>query len=223
MPLAGSNRARRDRPPSTTTRISGRVSEVSAMDVASTMRRPSATGPVAARWAAKSIAPNSGRTTQPGGRRPFSSASTFLISPSPGRKASTPPSAVSDTACRIRSAIAGSRRIGPSGLGSQRVSTGKARPAEVITGASPIRAATGAASSVADITITTSSSRRAARTSSARASPRSAFSERSWNSSKISAPIPSSDGSDWIIRVRMPSVTTSILVARLTFASPRIR
>ena len=44
-------------------------------------------------------------------------------------------------------------------------------------------------------------------TSSASARPRSAARWRSWNSSNSSAPTPSSVGSSWIMRVRMPSVT----------------
>ncbi len=73
-------------------------------------------------------------------------------------------------------------------LGSRptyRVSTGKARPALSITGvASPISAATRAPSIVADITTSRKSSRSAPCASSASARPRSASSERSWNSSK---------------------------------------
>ena len=107
------------------------------------------------------------------------------------------------------------------GRSSQRVSTGQARPSAVTTGAPPISSATGAASSVADITRSSRSGRSAARTSSASASPRSACSARSWNSSKITQPTPGSSGSDWIIRVRMPSVTTSI--AAPGTASPRMR
>ena len=135
-----------------------------------------------------------------------------------------PPSSVSSSACRIRPATAASYRNDASGArGSQRVSTGHARPSDVTSGASPISRATGAASSVADIATRIRSSRSAPLISRQSARPRSAFRLRSWNSSKRTAPTPSSDGSDWIIRVRMPSVTTSIRVARLTFASPRMR
>ncbi len=221
MPEAGSNRARLARPPSTTMRMSGRVSEVSAMAVASTTLRAPGIGASAARCPAASIAPKSGRIAQPG--RPASSASTRRISPSPGRKTRMPPSA-SSAACRTSAATAASKRSeGSAGRGSQRVSTGKARPSAVRTGTPPIRAATGAASSVADMTRSRRSGLSAARTSSASARPRSACSERSWNSSKITQETPGSSGSDWIIRVRMPSVTTSIRVRAEVLASPRIR
>lgn len=221
MPEAGSNRARRARPPSTTTVIPGMVNDVSAMAVASTsLRRPSGSGAMAARWASNAIAPNSGRTAQP---QSLSAAATRRISPSPGQNASTSPGA-SSSACRTNPAIAASQRTSRDNCrGSQTVSTGNARPSAVIRGASPISAATGAASSVADIGSSTRSGRRAPRMSSAKARPRSAFSERSWNSSNRMAPTPGNSGSSWIIRVRMPSVTTSIRVAPDTRLSPRMR
>ncbi len=177
MPEAGSNRARRARPPSITTRISGMVSEVSAIDVASTILRFWLEAR-AARWAANSIAPNSGRISQPA-TLPKSRASTWRISPSPGRNTSTPP-VVSCTACATSPAIiAGKRRLASGLRASQRVSTAKVRPSDVMRGASPIRAATGAASSVADIAIITKSSRSAPRISRARARPKSADKLRS--------------------------------------------
>ena len=111
---------------------------------------------------------------------------------------------------------------GGGGRSRQRRSTMKPRPSEVTTGASSI-AATGPASSVADVTSICRSGRNACRTSHVSARPRSAFRERSWNSSKTTQPTPASSGSLWIIRVRMPSVTTSIRVAAETSASPRIR
>ena len=46
---------------------------------------------------------------------------------------------------------------------------------------------------------------------------------RSWNSSKITAATPSSDGSLCSIRVSTPSVTTSMRVARETRVSSRMR
>ena len=61
------------------------------------------------------------------------------------------------------------------------------------------------------------------RTSSASARPRSPARWRSWNSSNSSAPIPANSGSSCSIRVRMPSVTTSIRLRTEIFASPRIR
>ena len=55
-------------------------------------------------------------------------------------------------------------------------------------------------------------------TSSASARPRSPARWRSWNSSNSSAPTPSSIGSSCSMRVRMPSVTTSIARARRDLA-----
>ena len=54
-------------------------------------------------------------------------------------------------------------------------------------------------------------------------SPRSAFRLRSWNSSKITQPMPASAESSCSMRVRMPSVTTSMRVSRLTRVSSRVR
>ena len=67
------------------------------------------------------------------------------------------------------------------------------------------------------------SSRRPARASSASARPRSASSERSWNSSNRMAPTPVSSGSARIRRVKTPSVTTSIRVRGPTRVSRRAR
>ena len=103
------------------------------------------------------------------------------ISAWPGRKTSTPPS----VSASAREDQVGHRLLQPGSLpgpppdqgrSSQRVSTGKARPSAVRIGASPISAATGAASRVADITRSRRSGRSAARTSSASARPRSACS-----------------------------------------------
>ena len=92
-----------------------------------------------------------------------------------------------------------------------------------ITGASPSSLATRAPSSVADITRMRRSSRRPTCASRASASPRSASSERSWNSSNSTAATPDSSGSSRICREKMPSVTTSILVARETLEPNRTR
>ena len=93
-----------------------------------------------------------------------------------------------------------------------------------MTGApSPRSCATRAPSSVADMTRIRRSSRRPARASSASASPRSASSERSWNSSNKTAPIPVSSGSARINRVKTPSVTTSMRVRGPTRVSRRAR
>ena len=201
------------------------VSEVSAIEVASTTLRPRSAGAMAARWAAKGLAPTRGRIAQSPGSRPANSRSTRRISPSPGKNTSSPPPLwrVSASARSTSAAAASARRaLGPRGRSSHRVSTGKLRPSEVRTGA-PISSATGPASSVADIASRIRSSRSAPATSRHSASPRSAFSDRSWNSSKITAPIPGRSGADCSIRVRMPSVTTSIRVCFDTFAAPRMR
>ncbi len=225
MPEAGSKRDRRARPPSTTTRTSGIVSEVSAIEVASTsLRRPSGAGASAARWSASGRPPCSGCSSASGGRSRASAAATRPISAWPGRKTRTPP-AVAASAARTRSATAASKR-GPPGPGdqgrsSQIVSTGCARPSAVTSGAPPISAATGAASSVADIAISARSGRSAERASSASARPRSACRPRSWNSSKITQPTPGRSGADCSIRVSTPSVTTSIRAPGTL--SPRMR
>jgi hypothetical protein len=75
------------------------------------------------------------------------------------------------------------------------------------------------ASSVADITRMRRSGRSAPRASHVSARPRSALRERSWNSSKMTVPMPGRSGASCTMRVRMPSVTTSIRVVRdLRFA-----
>ena len=89
------------------------------------------------------------------------------------------------------------RRRRPLGLRCARADRGrdsasrpaKLRPSLSITGASPSSAATRAPSSVADITRIFRSSRKPCCTSRARANPRSASSERSWNSSNSTAAI----------------------------------
>ncbi len=65
------------------------------------------------------------------------------------------------------------------------------------------------------------SSRKAPWVSSASARPRSASRLRSWNSSKSTAATPSSVGSSRIMRVKMPSVTTSTRVRADTFEPKR--
>ena len=61
---------------------------------------------------------------------------------------------------------------------------------------------------MADITITYKSSRSSI-ASFRNASAKSAWIERSWNSSIITTLIPSKDGSDWSLRVSMASVMIS--------------
>ena len=114
------------------------VSEVSAIAVDSTSLRcrPSRAAGGALRgeaaWRRKADA---GVQSRAGGRP--ARRRCARISPSPGRKARTPPS-VSSRAAGERAAASSNRapfRAG--GRSRQRVSTGKARPSEVITGARP--------------------------------------------------------------------------------------
>ena len=67
------------------------------------------------------------------------------------------------------------------------------------------------------------SSRKPSCASSASARPRSASSERSWNSSNSTAATPSSDGSSRIMRANTPSVTTSMRVRAETRLCSRTR
>ena len=92
-----------------------------------------------------------------------------------------------------------------------------------MTGASCNSFETRAPSSVADITKMRRSGRSDCLTSSASASPKSASSERSWNSSNSTAPMPLSSGSSRIIRVNTPSVITSMRVAGPVLDASRAR
>ena len=87
----------------------------------------------------------------------------------------------------------------------------------------PSNAATRAPSMVADITRIFRSSRRPCCASRASARPRSASSERSWNSSNSTAAMPLSSGSSRISRVNTPSVTTSMRVLADIFEPKRTR
>ena len=87
----------------------------------------------------------------------------------------------------------------------------------------PSSRATRAPSSVADITSRRRSGRSAPCASSASARPRSASSERSWNSSNSTALMPLNSGSSRIMRAKTPSVTTSMRVRAETFDSSRTR
>ena len=90
------------------------------------------------------------------------------------------PPVVSAAALVISSAVASGRRIVlGNGFAKWCVVTGNARPSDVITGASFSIAATGPASSVADMTTIYRSSRNAFAISQVSARPKSAFSERS--------------------------------------------
>ena len=95
----------------------------------------------------------------------------------------------------------------------------EARPTLSITGASPSSAAMRAPSIVADMTSSRSSWRKPCCTSRASASPRSASSERSWNSSNRTAAMPSSIGSSRTSRVKIPSVMISMRVRSRNFGA----
>jgi hypothetical protein len=222
MPLDGSNRERRASPESTTIRTPSIVSEVSAMLVASTtLRRPGAAGRSAASCASGASSPNSGSTSVPAGSSPSLSArATRRISAAPGRNTSASPGC---SASARRTVLATSRSSCSGCRLAWRTSTGNERSLLMIRGASPSSAATAAPSSVADITSSLRSWRRFRCTSRLSASPRSAARLRSWNSSKITSPVPSSAGSSCSRRPRMPSVTTSMRVSRLTLVSSRMR
>src|SRR5271155_2938615 len=76
---------------------------------------------------------------------------------------------------------------------------------------------------VADMTRSFKSSRKPCWASRASARPRSASSERSWNSSNNTAATPSSIGSSRMSRVKIPSVMISMRVLRDTFEPNRTR
>ncbi|MCW0436572.1 hypothetical protein NB723_001536 [Xanthomonas sacchari] len=158
----------------------------------------------------------------PAGATPAASnaACTRPISRCPGRNTSTSPGCCCSACSTARRACASSdssRRAGKCAI-----STGKLRPALDSRGASR-NCARRSPSSVADITTMRRSSRTCACTSRASARPKSAARWRSWNSSNSSAPTPSSIGSSCSMRVRMPSVTTSMRVRADTLFSKRMR
>ncbi len=195
---------------------------VSAIEVASTtLRRPAAVGAIAASWAPGSSAPYSGWRSTPASRVPCRRSCTARISPTPGRNTSSEPGWWA-SAWRTAAATVSGRRCSRRG-GRYSTSTGWLLPALVSTGASSSSAASGSASSVADITITRRSGLSACCDSRTSARPRSASSERSWNSSNSTAATPPSSGSRWSMRTRMPSVTTSMRVRAETLVSTRVR
>ena len=115
-----------------------------------------------------------------------------------------------------------SGQASPGRAAGQSMSTAKLRPALLKRGASNQRAMR-SPSRVADMMTRRRSGRRWACTSRASAAPRSPCRCRSWNSSNRIAPIPASSGSSCSMRVRMPSVTTSMRVAADTRDSRRMR
>ena len=109
-PVPASRRGARRNPPSTTTRTPGTVSEVSAIDVASTTRLVSA-GRSARSCSAWGSSPCSGNTSAP---HPASAASVRRISPMPGRKARMSPASPASAA-----RIARRHRIGQVARGGE--------------------------------------------------------------------------------------------------------
>ena len=131
-PVAGSSRGARRQPPSTTIRTPGTVSEVSAIEVASTTRRPSA-GRSARSCSAGGRSPCSGSTSAP---QPSSAAWVRRISAMPGRNARMSPSCSASAARTARAIASGSSRGPGMSRAAWRTSTGNMRPALSITSAS---------------------------------------------------------------------------------------
>ena len=216
---AGSSRGARRQPPSTTTRTPGTVSEVSAIEVASTTRRPSA-GRNARSCSAGGRSPCSGSTSAP---QPSSAAWARRISPMPGRKASTSPACAASAARTARASASGrSRRVGdvarrvadrdrmrpPGAFDHRRVQQRRQPGARRRWPTSPAAAAP-AADGVAG--------------RGRRPAPDRLPAPRSCTSSKITQATPSSPGSACSRRTSSPSVTTSMRVAAETAWSSRVR
>ena len=100
------------------------------------------------------------------------------------------------------------------------MSSGCGRPGTSTIGQPSRKRATGSAASVADITTTRRSSR-AVQACRASASPRSAWMDRSWNSSRTIVRTPESSGSSTRRAVRMPSVASRTRVAAVNRRSKR--
>ena len=166
-------------PLSMTTRTPSIVSDVSAIEVASTiLRRPAGAGATARSWARPSSAPYSGAmSTSVRLTRASKVSAMQRISPCPGRKTRIEPLSLASASSVTRATSSSMRALGL--RPTYRVATGKARPWLSISGASPRSARTRAPSSVADITSSLKSSRKPCCASSAKARPRSASSERS--------------------------------------------
>ena len=160
-----------------------------------TLRRPAGAGAIAASCVSIGSEPCSGCSDTSAWQRRCSSASTRRISPAPGRNTSTEPGSVGhgldyhpgdviDEGTLLARALQSALLAG----GAWRVVTGHARPSLLITGTSPSSFATAMPSSVADITRILRSSRSESIAAIVKASPVSAASDRSWNSSKITRP-----------------------------------
>ena len=174
-PLAGSKRASRARPQSTTSRTPSMVSEVSAMDVASTtLRCPAGAGAMAASCSRAERLPYSGHSATSAASLPSSKSVRWRISPAPGKKASRLPWSVCikcvitsamcrhsrgpAPACAAPPTICPARSVG----GMCRICTGYTLPSQSTEGQPPKSSATAVTSSVADMTISRRSGRSAA-------------------------------------------------------------
>ena len=191
------------------------------MGVASTtLRSPAPEGAIAARCSAFDSSPYSGQI-RVCPSAPSNISAHRRISPSPGRKARMSP-ACSRWATRTQCATRSATSSAEASSGVWRISTGNIRPALSMSGASSARQIA-SASIVADISTIRRSGRSSDCASRVSASATSLARLRSWNSSKMTTPTPSSAGSSTSIRVRMPSVSTSIRVRADTRLSKRIR
>ena len=195
---------------------------VSAMLVASTiLRRPGGGGAMAARWSLASRAPCRRNRSVSAGSRASRRSAVRSISATPGRKARMEPVSLT-SAPRIALAMASSSRsaeLRP----TYRSSTGNIRPCDSTWTSPGMMVAKPATSSVADISNRRRSGRNAARASNVSASAKSESRLRSWTSSNKTPATPASSGSLTSMRVKMPSVTTSMRVAADVRASSRVR
>ena len=212
----------------------------SAIEVASTTRRlPSGSSSIASFWRSNGSAPYSGKTRSFAAstagrlspRRRSRRRSTPRISLSPGKKTRRSPDGAERSAVSTASHTSSSSSQG--GAAAARSSgrelscttfTGKARPSDVSTGQPPRSLLTRGARSpprVAEVTTRRRLGRSASCTSRHSASSVSASTLRSWNSSKMIAATDSRDGSSWMRRSKIPSVTTSKRVFRPATRSPR--
>ncbi len=200
------------------------VSEVSAIEVASTtLRRPAGEGEMARSCSRASSAPNSVTTSTfvvldalleqrlgaadfGGARQEHQQRAGFRAQARAARH--PPPGARSARADRGRDSASRPRRRG---LRSRPPAHCRAAPPRARRRASPTSPRI------------LKSSRRPSCTSRASAKPRSASNDRSWNSSNSTAAMPSSDGSSSTSRVNTPSVMTSMRVRLEIFEPKRTR
>ena len=221
VPVRGSKRASRLQPASMTTRTPSSVRDVSAIALATTMRRrPSSSGRSAKRCCAPSTLPCSGRTIASGSVSE-SLSQARSISRIPGRKASRSPSSARQavTTARVVADTMSRCACAP----SQRISSGCCRPSLSMIGTlDPSRSAKRDPSMVADITSKRRSSRSTFALSSASASATSLSSVRSCASSNRIAETPGRSGSATMRFTRIASVITTMRVVFETRLSRRV-